>query len=157
MSSTVTMKELNERGITGGKDTFKKHARTMLIYKAVGEIVRHIVPEAVGSMAVEGDYGPTASYEVDEEKKSRAGKVVDGVDAPPVIEHSQLDVPQTIDDLPTIAQISRKYDLDVLQARCKELGLEFEKNATKGMLAGILHEYLRKGLETNKNGHGEEK
>lgn len=157
LSSTVTMKELNERGITGGKDTFKKHARTMLIYKAVGEIVRHIVPEAVGSMAVEGDYGPTASYEVDEEKKSRAGKVVDGVDAPPVIEHSQLDVPQTIDDLPTIAQISRKYDLDVLQARCKELGLEFEKNATKGMLAGILHEYLRKGLETNKNGHGEEK
>ena len=69
LSSTVTMKELDERGLTstaqGKKDTFKKHPGTMLIYKAVGAIVRHIVPEAVGSAAVEGDYGDNADEEKD--------------------------------------------------------------------------------------------
>lgn len=65
LSSKVTMEDLVKRGVTGSKDTFKKHPRTMLIYKAVGEIVRHIVPEAVGSVGVEGDFGDDA----DEEKK----------------------------------------------------------------------------------------
>ena len=63
LSARVTMADLAARGITGGKDTFKKHGRTMLIYKAVGEIVRHIVPEATGSAAVEGDWGDNAEEE----------------------------------------------------------------------------------------------
>lgn len=63
LSTKVTMEELQARGATGGKDTFKKHPKTMLIYKAVGEIVRHIVPEAVGASAVEGDYGDDSEME----------------------------------------------------------------------------------------------
>lgn len=161
LSSTVTMADLDARGLTSGregkKDTFKKHARTMLIYKAVGEIVRHIVPEAVGAMAVEGDYGPAADYEIENEKKPRQGKLGEGIDAPAPVEASQIDEPQTLADLPTVAQIARKYDLDVLQARCQELGIEFEKGATKGFLSGLIHEHLRKELEAKQNEHGKEK
>lgn len=153
LSSTVTMDDLKARGLAG-KDTFQKHGRTMLIYKAVGEIVRHIVPEAVGAMAVEGDYGPAAEYEVQEEKKERAGKI-EGVDAP-APEEKYDDQPQTLADLPTVAQISRKFDRDVLANRLKELGVEFDPKATKGMLAGILHEHLRKQLEAKPTSDGKE-
>lgn len=73
LSTTVTMADLKARGLAG-KDTFTKHPKTMLLYKALGEIVRHIVPEALGSMAVEGDWGNDAT----EEKKEKT-KVVDVV------------------------------------------------------------------------------
>jgi len=62
LSTTVTMADLKARGLAG-KDTFTKHPKTMLLYKALGEIVRHIVPEALGSMAVEGDWGSDATQE----------------------------------------------------------------------------------------------
>lgn len=151
LSSKVTLADLKARGITGEKDTYKKHARTMLIYKAVGEIVRHIVPEAVGAMAVEGDYGPAAEYEIVNEEKGRQGKTI----AAPVAE-VDIDRPAKLADLPTVAQIARKNDRDVIAKRLNELGVEFDPKATKGILAGILHEKLRVQLEAQSKSNGQE-
>lgn len=150
LSNTVTMADIKARGISGDKDTYKKHAKTMLMYKAVGEIVRHIVPEAVGAMAVEGDYGPAAEYEVQQEKKARAGKVEE-IAAP-----TDIDKPASLADLPTVAQIARKNDREVLAKRLTELEVDFDPKATKGILAGILHEHLRTQLEAQEKGNGKE-
>lgn len=110
LSSTITMKELQDRGLAG-KDTFKKHPKTMLIYKAVGEIVRHIVPEAVGAMAVEGDWSPGAENDI--EQTGRKGKLAE----PKPNETGEY-------ELPSVNVITRKYNLDTLRNRCSQLGIE---------------------------------
>lgn len=141
LSSTVTMADLDARGVTksstGKKDTFTKHPRTMLIYKAVGEIVRHIVPEAVGAMAVEGDFGPSAEYEIIHDREPRAGKVLS--------DKTETAVESTEEaSIPTVPQIVRKYDREVIAARLKEFGVKFDAKATKGQLATMLVGQLEK-------------
>lgn len=104
LSSTVTMEDLKDRGLAG-KDTFKKHGRTMLLYKAVGEIVRHIVPEAVGSMAVEGDWGSNAN----EEKRSGATPQEGAVDVITVSDEDVEDAIKQLSDAPSKAAMQRVY------------------------------------------------
>lgn len=134
LSNTVTMKELKERGLTDGKygmkDTFKKHAKTMLLYKAVGEIVRHIVPEAVGAMAVEGDeYG----REAEQQTPARRGAVV--TDVVPV-------EPEEKSEVPTVSYMVSHYDRDTLYERCIELKLQVDPKATKKVLAEAIRDHL---------------
>lgn len=146
LSSRVTLADLEARGLTGGKDTFKKHARTMLIYKAVGEIVRHIVPEAVGAMAVEGDWGPSA-FDEQQLPQGRAGKVHD--DIVPDSEHTRDS------EIPSVPEIVKRYDLETLKKRTIELGLEMPAKPTKGLLAALIRAELIKRSESQE--HGEEK
>lgn len=139
LASTVTMSDLKERGIVGEKDTFKKHPRTMLIYKAVGEIVRHIVPEAVGAMAVEGDYGDDAESEINN-KVERKGKVTD------VEPKDEVDVSPLFDqgEVPSADYIFNHYDLNTIKTKLIELGVEFKKETKKRELSALLSEALKK-------------
>lgn len=127
LASRVTMEDLQARGLTDRKDTFKKHPRTMLIYKAVGEIVRHIVPEAVGSMAVEGDWNDSAESEI----KGRAGKIVDVV---PVSDNEG--------EIPSARYIATHYDREVIVSRLEELGVK-DVEGTKSKLAAQLVDALK--------------
>lgn len=128
LSSTVTMADLKERGIVGNKDTYKKHPRTMLIYKAVGEIVRHIVPEAIGALAIEGDF---PEVESNQEEKNRPGKIN---------EAKPNDTGEY--ELPSIDEIARRYDRETLRERCNQLGIEYGANDTKKKLAGMIRAKL---------------
>ena len=46
-------------------------------------------------------------------------------------------------EIPTIPQITRKYDREEIATRLTELGIEFADSDTKGMLAAKLVEKLR--------------
>lgn len=142
LSSTVTMADLDARGLTktttGKKDTFLKHARTMLIYKAVGEIVRHIVPEAVGAFSVEGDYAADADSEISLSKGNgteRKGKVYN--------QEPEEEPAEEMAEIPTVAQVYRNYDIKVIMNRLDELGIDFKDTATKQELASMLVEALQ--------------
>lgn len=137
LSSTVTMKDLEARGITGGKDTFKKHPRTMLIYKAIGEIVRHIVPEAVGAMAVEGDFDEQGTTT----PAPRRGRTISNTET--------VVTPLEEEQIPSGPEVARKYSLETIKNRLVELGAEIDPKATKGMLAGKLVEILRERKENH--------
>lgn len=154
LSSTVTMKELEERGTITGKygtkDTFKKHPRTMLIYKAVGEIVRHIVPEAVGGVAVEGDWGGEANDEIS--NQGRRGKILGTRPDMVVIDEVEDS------EIPSVPQIIRNYQHDTLQKRAHDMGLKVPKNATKQLLATAIHDALveRQNAINSTDEHDEE-
>jgi hypothetical protein len=136
LEAKVTMDELIKKGMAG-KDTFKKHPKTMLLYKAVGQIVRHICPEAVGASAVEGDWGDTAETEQMENKPvvGRIGRVYEQNEAGETVVIKQ--------EIPTVPMITKKFTREQIVERCEELGIEYEENATKGQLACKLVEKLK--------------
>ena len=120
LSSTVTMAGLDKKGLTsskfGKKDTFVKHPRTMLIYKAIGEIVRHIAPEALGSLSMETDYQdepevPKRKGSIDISEKTEAlpeGKK--DKDVEPVI--------------PTVEDVNKTFTTDQLKEKLTEADIE---------------------------------
>lgn len=157
LSSKVTLDDLKARGIADGKygtkDTYKKHARTMLIYRAVGEIVRHIVPEAVGALSVEGDF----DEEEQKDKKQRSGKTVttawyDEQGNPHGHEEYGQDQEINLDATPTVEQIM-KYDSQTIKSRLEDLGVDTDElyKKTKRQLAVLLADTLKE-LSTEKSG-----
>lgn len=128
LTSHVTKKELQDR--KQWKDVHNAHPETMLLYKAVGRIVRHIVPEAVGAMAVEGD-SYINEFVPEEEPRGRVGKTE-------LVQHTVVDT-----EVPTVPEIVKKYDLDTLVKRANELGIELPEKPTKGQIAALLVEKLR--------------
>lgn len=133
LSARVTKKELEDR--RQWKDVMNAHPETMLIYKAIGRIVRHICPEAVGALGVEGDV-----IVENETPAPRRGRVYDPV-------HDEDDGEKVIDvgeeEIPTIQEITKKYSLQFLQKRLTELEIPWDATQTKGMLAAHLVEALR--------------
>lgn len=140
LSAKVTKTELEKRG--QWKGTMTAHPETMLIYKAVGRIVRHIAPEAVGSMGVEGDY-----VEESAAPAKRRGRVV-ASDTEVIPEENHA--PEAV-EIPPAIEVARKYSLEAITKRLKELDVEIDPKATKGMLAAKLVEKLHE-IKDQKNG-----
>lgn len=141
LEAHVTMQELESRGLTsdstGKKATFQKHPKTMLLYKAIGQIVRHICPEAVGAAAVEGDWGDSAETEQNDNKTNvgRIGRVYEQNEAGETVVIKQ--------EIPTVPMIVKKFTREQIADRLTELGIEVGEKDTKGQLACKLVEKLK--------------
>lgn len=122
LSATVTMAELDTKGVTssqyGKKDTFKKHPRTMLIYKAIGEIVRHIAPEALGSLSMETD------YQDEPEAPKRKGSI-DISEKTEALPEAKKETP-AVTVIPTADEVNKSFTTDQLKQKLIDAGVAIE-------------------------------